>query len=375
MSTELPSDQNTSAALQLSSEQFDSTFAPHDSSTDQESQIYKWYHHFIAGEFAGMAGMAVAFPFDTMKTLVQQSTNPYSKQLSMWRQVSQCFSSPKSLLSIYRGSLFPFFGMGIVYSVTFGINGTCQNFCLEYLSPSTTNINSNRSSNMNLNDSNNNAATGINIRDLTMIECITCGGISGIGSTLTFTPMDRIKTWSQIHGTHTIESTKYLYKNFGIKNGLLYGIKPTAVREIPQFAIYWPIYEISSNIVYISKYWNEKNYCNQSVTSLIKNACGGRLVNDKTKEFSQFNIFLCGAVTGMGTWIFTYPLDVIKTRFQASAPNTYQSILHCAKMTYKEIGLQGYFKGLTPTIVRAFGLHSSIFLCYENILHAMKKID
>ena len=321
-------------------------------SQDSQLLIHKWYHYFIAGEFSGMVGTAVAFPFDTMKILMQQSKHQQKKKEKIsnvnYNYQSKSILSQRgivrSILSLYRGSLLPFFGNGLVYSTSFGINGTCRNICLKYLR----------------------APEDVNC-DLTMIECMICGGISGIGSTMIFTPMERVKCWSQVHGTNTYNSFQYLYKQFGIREGLLYGLKPTLVREISGFAVYYPIYEITSNILYISKKWHQ-DYYNQSITNLTKMIFSGRLVNDKMKEFSPLTIFISGAITGMAMWVVVYPFDVIKTRLQSSPANTYTNMLDCARGTYKEIGLFGYYKGVTPALFWAFGLHSSIFLCYENVL-------
>lgn len=70
----------------------------------------------------------------------------------------------------------------------------------------------------------------------------------------------------------------------------------------------------------------------------------------------------------IGCYITVYPLDVIKTRIQASPAGTYTGFFDCARSIIKEGGVRGLYKGLLPTCYRAAALHSSIFLIYENVM-------
>lgn len=314
---------------------------------DALNESYKWYHHFVAGEIAGMAGSAASHPFDTIKTHIQHSMNPSDKNLTMFKQLTRSMKST-SIFSLYRGILYPFFGMGISYSIAFGVNGVCQDLCVKYCNWS-------------------NYIFEKNVKhDLTMMQLSMCGTVAGLCVSLFFSPMDRVKCWSQVNNLTTIESTNCLIKHYGFKNGLFYGSNATTLRITAQFAVYYPIYEICCNLAYVNTLKKRKDMI--SIDINICDVICGRMINDKSNQLSQFNLFTCGAITGFGTWIITYPLDVIKTRYQSSIPNTYFNLTHCFKLTYQEIGFMGFYRGVTPALIRAIGLHSAIFVCYENVL-------
>ena len=67
---------------------------------------------------------------------------------------------------------------------------------------------------------------------------------------------------------------------------------------MPQFAVYYPIYEATCALL------------------------SGHNTADKAKV-SALSIFAAGAAAGVGCWVVTYPIDVVKTRVQAAPPNTY----------------------------------------------------
>lgn len=55
-----------------------------------------------------------------------------------------------------------------------------------------------------------------------------------------------------------------------------------------------------------------------------------------------------------------YPLDVIKSRLQTdglpsqagTAAKKYSGALDCARKLYAEAGVKGFFRGVTPTLIR-----------------------
>ena len=132
--------------------------------------------------------------------------------------------------------------------------------------------------------------------------------------------------------------------------GLWYGVVPTLGREVPQFTIYYPIYE--------------------GVCSLLSDPT---LHGDKT-QIEGWKIFAAGGAAGVGIWVSTYPIDVVKTRMQAAPPNTYKNLFEVAISIYKQGGHRGFWNGLVPTIYRAFTLHSAIFFFYERTLDGIQTI-
>ena len=69
------------------------------------------------------------------------------------------------------------------------------------------------------------------------------------------------------------------------------------------------------------------------------------------------NILFSGGIAGICSWLFTYPMDVIKTRIQSGETNTiYQSYIK-----------GNLFRGLSVCLLRSFIVNSIGFFIYEQI--------
>tara|TARA_X000000950_G_C13725738_1_gene582151 strand:+ start:308 stop:961 length:654 start_codon:yes stop_codon:yes gene_type:complete len=76
----------------------------------------------------------------------------------------------------------------------------------------------------------------------------------------------------------------------------------------------------------------------------------------------NFSVMLAGSITGVLSWLFTYPFDVIKTR----------------QMTYnisfnKALKKGNLFKGINICLIRAFFVNSVAFYSYEFMIKNLKK--
>lgn len=267
----------------------------------------------------------------------------YRSMFSFMRGIVQ----KEGITALYRGVLYPFCGFGVIFSVAFGVNGTCQDILIGHKMRL-------------LKKQNSENKIILNSSHLSMSELMICGAFAGAASSTVRTPIERVKVWSQIHHTSTLRSTIDLLKRYGFFRGLMFGGWPTISREVPQFAVYYPIYEM--------------------VCSLL--TAGSK---DKKSNVSGTVIYLSGASAGVGCWIVTYPIDIVKTRLQASPPGTYTGMLDCAKQTFlgnsktnggigRPAGLKILFNGLVPTIYRAAILHSAVFLLYERVLDYLEDL-
>lgn len=69
------------------------------------------------------------------------------------------------------------------------------------------------------------------------------------------------------------------------------------------------------------------------------------------------NPFIAGGIAGINSWLFTYPIDTIKTRAQ----------LYQNKSLYEIIKMGSLYNGLIITLVRAFIVNGTSFYLYETI--------
>jgi solute carrier family 25 (mitochondrial carnitine/acylcarnitine transporter), member 20/29 len=76
----------------------------------------------------------------------------------------------------------------------------------------------------------------------------------------------------------------------------------------------------------------------------------------------EYNSFLSGGIAGIFCWMFTYPLDVIKTRVQSGSANN----IICA---FQQGNL---FRGIQYSLVRAFIANSVGFYVYDAVKNLKK---
>ena len=138
-----------------------------------------------------MCGSILCHPFDTAKTKVQMLSAHKQSTFSFMQSIIL----KEGVMGLYRGVMYPFFGFGILYSISFGVNGICRNHFIQ----------------KNENDKDRFNRTGLKSTELSQPQLIFGGICAGIGNSIIRTPIERVKTWSQIHGTSTLRSTVKCY--------------------------------------------------------------------------------------------------------------------------------------------------------------------
>lgn len=152
------------------------------------------------------------------------------------------------------------------------------------------------------------------------------GLIGGFLSTVIVVPVDRIKIIMQNKEqiNRSLFVPKSLYKGFGI----------TLFRETPGFGIYFTTYN--------------------------------KLTNKFNQEKSLYKSFIFGSTSGLISWIFIYPSDLIKTQYQSIKDTTKKnSVSDVIKSIYLTNGFKGFYRGFSLAIMRALPLHGGVFLGYE----------
>lgn len=102
------------------------------------------------------------------------------------------------------------------------------------------------------------------------------------------------------------------------------------------------------------------------------------LSGNKNTSSGPLTQFLAGGVCGIMCWIVVFPLDLVKTLIQKEIllPNpTYKSAIDCVKDIYKKNGFNGFYRGITVTLMRAFPIHSLNFLVYEQTLVLVRHLS
>ncbi|KAL4923985.1 calcium-binding mitochondrial carrier protein [Aspergillus undulatus] len=85
---------------------------------------------------------------------------------------------------------------------------------------------------------------------------------------------------------------------------------------------------------------------------------------------SNFATGAIGALSGGVSASVVYPLNVLRTRMQAQGtvlhPTTYTSVMDVARKTVQSEGVRGFYKGLTPNLLKVAPAVSISYVVYEN---------
>ncbi|EEF35384.1 nicotinamide adenine dinucleotide transporter 1, chloroplastic [Ricinus communis] len=172
-------------------------------------------------------------------------------------------------------------------------------------------------------------------------------------------PLDVIKTRLQVHGLPTtsnsgrpgsiiVTSFQNIIKTEGLK-GLYRGLSPTIIALLPNWAVYFTVYE--------------------QLKGLLSHG-------DEHSELAVGANMVAAAGAGAATAIATNPLWVVKTRLQTQGmrPDVvpYKSILSALGRIIREEGIRGLYSGVLPSLAGIS--HVAIqFPAYEKIKSYMAK--
>ncbi|KAL4919548.1 mitochondrial carrier domain-containing protein [Aspergillus aurantiobrunneus] len=85
---------------------------------------------------------------------------------------------------------------------------------------------------------------------------------------------------------------------------------------------------------------------------------------------SNFATGAIGALSGGVSASVVYPLNVLRTRMQAQGtvlhPTTYNGVMDVARKTVQSEGVRGFYKGLTPNLLKVAPAVSISYVVYEN---------
>ncbi|KAJ3076750.1 hypothetical protein HDU98_000630 [Podochytrium sp. JEL0797] len=96
----------------------------------------------------------------------------------------------------------------------------------------------------------------------------------------------------------------------------------------------------------------------------------------KGKAIPWYSTFGMGAVAGVITVYSTMPLDVLKTKMQATdARQKYTNSADCLVKTFKDEGVFAFWKGATPRLGRLIFSGGIVFVCYEEVISIFRMLE
>jgi len=194
------------------------------------------------------------------------------------------------------------------------------------------------------------AAGGKAGAELTIPQYFAAGAMTGAVVSLIECPIDLYKTQLQTQVfqptpafTTLPQTVRYVTAHSGAL-GAYQGFLPTLARNIPAVSCYFGVYE--------------------TVRRLEAEARGVGV-----EQLTVPELLIAGSVGGLSYWIFTYPIDCIKSAIQADdvrkEKRRFSGMADAARGMWAEGGLKRFFKGITPCLMRAAPANAVCFLLYE----------
>ncbi|CAO3663366.1 unnamed protein product [Rhizopus stolonifer] len=275
------------------------------------------FNSVLAGLIGGLAGLAVGHPFDTVKVRLQ------SRELaSKYKGTLNCFMvtiKEEKLRGLYKGMASPAVGAGAMNALVFG----SYTYLMQYQA------------------SINGKQYDESSQDAPLQHVFLAGVGAGLISSLITCPIELAKVQLQNQTSNSLKGPLDCLHKMYNTGGIRYcfkGMVPTMMRE-SCFGPYFLTFEVLSRSL------------------------------KRDKELSGPQLILAGGLAGMAAWCSTYFADVVKTRIQ-SEPHRYKGSLDCIKRSYYEEGWRVFFRGLSPTLIRAFPSNAATFVAYTWTMNA-----
>ncbi|KAJ8515679.1 hypothetical protein ONZ45_g6917 [Pleurotus djamor] len=232
---------------------------------------------FIAGTVAGAAGLVVGFPFDTVKVRFQ------SPQIAgRYRSTIHAFGTiirEEKFFGLYKGVTSPLATCAFMNGLVFASYRIFMKAQLERPDAQPT-----------------------------LAQIALAGAGSGIVSSIVTTPTELIKIRQQASLTPTSATriALQILKQQGLP-GLYRGITVTALRDCG-YGAYFAAYEATC------RYFTTP----ATLQSSPDHSSIFAEVESDMNKLPWYAMLIAGGVAGIAGWLFTFPMDVVKTRMQGS---------------------------------------------------------
>jgi solute carrier family 25 carnitine/acylcarnitine transporter 20/29 len=264
--------------------------------------------HFIAGTAAGIGGVIVGHPFDTIRVKMQTQPmyNMYSSPLDCAIKV---LKSQGPIKGLYRGATGPMLGSVLFRTVNFGIYG--------------------------------NIVDKLNAVSQTshLVNSMIAGTVSSQLCGIILVPIDRTKIILQTHTKFT--SPLHVLRSMPAKEIFVFGTGATLAREALFGITYFPLFQATKRL--------SREYI----------------------DIPFLAPALSGGFTGSLTWSIVYPLDVVKSKIQSNIDGNPAGYFKTVRKHYKNEGIKGFYKGWRAAVYRAFPTHATVLALYQVVLSTL----
>ncbi|KAI1713292.1 mitochondrial carrier protein [Ditylenchus destructor] len=263
---------------------------------------------FAAGCVGGAAGVLAGHPLDTVKVRLQTqcANNP------TYRGTVHCFTTiakAEKVQGLYKGVSSPLSSVAFLNAIIFGVHGSVAKSFTEKHA---------------------------------LWTHFVAGCAAGSAQAFLASPCELVKLRVQLQPViqNTPHKTPYqCLRNIIQQHGwkpLTRGLLATQLRDSTGIGVYFAAYEFLAR----------------------KMSPDGQM-----ESLNSLQLLLAGGLAGTFSWLFNYPVDVIKTRFQAD--DSYKNYMEVINKMYAERGARTFFVGLGSTLIRAFPTNAATFFTVE----------
>jgi solute carrier family 25 carnitine/acylcarnitine transporter 20/29 len=291
---------------------------------------------FVSGGVAGMAGVVAGAPLDTVRVRQQQPTMGRPKEGAF--RLLHGMLKREGFTSLFRGMSYPMSTAAVQNAICFEAYEVMARYLGRQLH-SSSHIRQNSPS------------------ALPFSWVFWSGCFAGAVQTVIVTPIDLLKIRLQLQTARPgsleyvgpLRMLRLLMSTEGIP-ALYRGTVVTALRDIPSHGVYFAAFEG------LREYFDP----------------GSR---SGTAKSSEASIWAAGGIAGAVSWLVIYPLDVVKSRIQATTTTSapFNSWIECMSQSVVKEGPGILVRGLGSTLTRAFLVNSAIFSVYEYVHHHLQQ--
>ncbi|XP_060948107.1 mitochondrial thiamine pyrophosphate carrier-like [Limanda limanda] len=293
----------------------------------------------LAGSAAGMVTRAIISPFDVLKIRFQlqieslSSQRPKGKYWGLF-QASRCIHSEEGLSAFWKGHV-PAQTLSICF-------GAVQFASFQLLTEAV------------------HKSTAYDSQTAGVL--FVCGGLAACSATVVCQPLDILRTRFAAQGEPKVyRNMRHAVSTMCRSEGVLTfyrGLSPTLMAVFPYAGLQFFFYNVFKNLLApLAKSGNSGG----SLTSLVS-----------------------GGGAGMISKAITYPFDLIKKRLQVGGfeaarlhfgqVRSYSGVVDCMVQIAKEEGVHGFFKGLSPSLLKAALSTGFTFFWYELFLNVVRDL-
>ena len=216
------------------------------------------------------------------------------------------------------------------------------------------------------------------------------GSVAGAVQSLIACPSELLKCRMQMQELgnssvkykNIIDACKQISKAEGFK-AIFNGMMMTLLREIPSYGVYFSSFHWMHTHPnkYIDNVRKKQDSC---VIRFLSHISCTLYIGFNTPETPEemistdmLKLMNAGGIAGSLCWAVSYPADVVKTRLQVdgfSGERKYSGSLDCFRKSIRNDGVSCLYRGLGPTILRAFPVNAVTFAVTLITLEYIQKI-